>query len=140
MDEEVGQLSLEGGEVLVSREVVLRRCPAGDRVDDAVDELLCGSFATRCPDVAPEVFADDDVGGQLAPERWDLDVRLLEDRLARLVLDLCAAQLPGDLVVRMNARRGPAPLEGQTLDADAGETALVIDGAGGLLGGLDGPT
>src|SRR5215203_2619639 len=73
-----------------------------------------------------EVLADDDVGGQLAPEGWDLDVRLLEDRPARLVLDLCRAHLPRDLVVGMDARGGPAALERQAGDAGASETTLIV--------------
>ena len=37
--------------------------------------------------------------------------------------------LPGDLVVRVDARRGPAALEGEALHALAGEAALVVDWA-----------
>ena len=83
VDEQVGQLGLEGREVLVGREVALRLGPGGDRVDDAVDELLDAVLALRRADVAAEVLADDDVGGELAPERGDLDVLLLEDASCR---------------------------------------------------------
>jgi hypothetical protein len=38
--------------------------------------------ALRRAEVAAEVLADDDVGGELAPEVGDLDVLLLEDALA----------------------------------------------------------
>ena len=75
-------------------------------------------LALRSADVAAEVLADHDVRRELAPERRNLDVRLLEDGLARLVLDLSAAHLPGDLVVGVDARRGPAALEAEALDAD----------------------
>ncbi len=39
VDEEVGQFGPESPEVLVRSEVVLRLRPAGDGVDDAVDQL-----------------------------------------------------------------------------------------------------
>ena len=47
VDEEVGQLGLERLEVLVGREVALRLGPGGDRVDDAIDELLDAGLALR---------------------------------------------------------------------------------------------
>ena len=68
VDEEVRQLGLERGQVLVGREVALGLGPGGDRVDDAVDELLDAVLALRRADVAAEVLADHDVGGELAPE------------------------------------------------------------------------
>ena len=113
VDDQVGQLRLEGLEVLVGREVVLGLRPGGDRVDDAVDQLADAGLALRRAEVAAEVLADDDVGGELAPEVGDLDVLLLEDALARLVGDAGGPVLPGDLVVGMDARAGPAALEGQ---------------------------
>ena len=126
--EEVRQLRLEGGEVLVRVEVVLRQRPTGDGVDHPIDQLLDAALAAGRPDVAAEVLADHDVGGELRPEVGNLDVRLLEDGLARLVLDLCRAELPGDFVVGVDAGRGPAPLEGQAAGAGSGETPLVVDG------------
>ena len=113
VQEQVRQLRLEGREVLVRGEVVLRGRPGGDGVHDTVDELADAVLALRRADVAAEVLADDDVGGQLAPEGGDLDVVLLEDGLAGLVGDARVAALPGDLVVGVDARRGPAALEGQ---------------------------
>ena len=109
------ELRLERGEVLVRGEVVLGLRPAGDRVDDAIDQLLDARLAAGLADVAAEVLADDDVRGELAPERRDLDVLLLEDGLARLVADARGADLPGDLVVRVDAGLGPAALEGEAL-------------------------
>ena len=129
VDQQVRQLGLEGREVVVRREVVLRRGPGGDGVDHAVDELLDAALASGRADVAAEVLADHDVGGELAPEGRHLDVRPAdEDGLARLVLDLCGAQLPGDLVVGVHARRRPAPLPGQAVDVVAGEATLLVDG------------
>ena len=87
VDDQVRQLRLESGEVLVAREVVLGLRPGRDRVDDPVDELADAGLALRGAEVAAEVLADHDVGRELAPEVGDLDVLLLEDRLARFVGD-----------------------------------------------------
>ncbi len=133
--EEVGQLSLEGGEVLVRVEVVLGEGPGGDRVDHPIDELLDAALTTGRADMAAEVLADHDVGGELRPEVGNLYVRLLEDGLARLVLDLGRAELPGDFVVGVNAGGGPAPLEGQSAGAGSGETPFVVDGPDDRLQG-----
>ena len=96
------------------REVVLR-AGAQPAIVLTTRSISCLTLRSRLgrPDVAAEVLADHDVGGELAPEAGNLDVRLLEDGLARLVLDLGGAQLPGDLVVGVDAGRGPAALEGQ---------------------------
>ena len=77
----------------------------------------------------------DDVGGELAPEVGDLDVLLLEDALARLVGDAGGPVLPGDLVVGMDVRAGPAALEGQAAGALAGEAGAVRAGEAGRGGG-----
>ena len=79
VDEQVGQLGLEGLEVRVRGEVALGFGPGRDRVDDPVNELADGGLALRGAEVAAEVLADHDVGGELAPEVGDLDVLLLED-------------------------------------------------------------
>ena len=125
VDQEMGQLGVEGGQVLVRGEVVLRLGPGGDRVGDPVDELLDAGLALRRADVAAEVLADDDVGGQLAPEAGDLDVALLEDDLARLVADAGGPDLPLDLVVRMDALAREAALEGEAADRAAIVVAAV---------------
>ncbi len=142
----MGQLGLEGLQVVVGREVVLGLGPGRDRVDDAVDELLDAGLALGRAEVAAEVLADDDVGGQLAPEVGDLDVLLLEDRLAGLVGDAGGAVLPGDLVVGVDARAGPAALEGEALGAGLAVRFRAVEGGapragvavGGGLGGLAG--
>ena len=115
-------------EVVVRREVVLGLRPGGDRVDDAVDQLADGGLALRRAEVAAEVLADDDVGGELAPEVGDLDVLLLEDALAGLVGDAGGPVLPGDLVVGMDARAGPAALEGQAADGGRAVQLGAVEG------------
>ena len=56
VDDQVGQLGLEGLEVRVGREVVLGLGPGGDRVDDAVDQLADGGLALGRAEVAAEVL------------------------------------------------------------------------------------
>ena len=53
-------------------------------------------------DLPAEILRDDDVGGLLRPELRDLDVALLEDDLALLVADHRRADLPFDLVERID--------------------------------------
>ena len=79
-------------EVGVGREVVLGLGPGRDRVDDAVDELADGGLALGRAEVAAEVLADDDVGGELAPEVGDLDVLLLEDATCPISLAMPAVR------------------------------------------------
>ena len=141
VDEEVRQLGLERLEIGVRGEVALGLRPGRDRVDDAIDELADRGLALGRVEVAAEVLADHDVGRELAPEVGDLDVLLLEDALARLVGDAGGPVLPGDLVVGMDVRAGPAALEGQAASALAGEAGTVRAceagrGGGGLVGGL----
>ena len=71
----------------------------------------------------------------------DLDVLLLEDGLAGLVGDAGRPVLPGDLVVGVDARAGPAALEGQAAGPLAGEAGTVraaetLAGGGTLAPGL----
>ena len=61
-----------------------------------MDELLDAVFALGRADFAVEVLAADDVRGELAPERRDFAVGLLEDQLAVLAFDLRAADFPVD--------------------------------------------
>ena len=117
--------ALKVGQVGVGREVALGLRPGRDRVDDAVDQLADGGLALGRAEVAAEVLADHDVGGELAPEVGDLDVLLLEDALARFVGDAGGAVLPGDLVVGVDPRGRPAALEGQAAGALAGEAGTV---------------
>ena len=91
--------------------------PLRDRVDDAADELLDAALALGRADLAAEVLRDDDVGRLLRPEPRDLDVALLEHDLAALVADDGRAQLPLDLVERIDAGFGEEPRERQARPA-----------------------
>src|SRR3972149_4852475 len=118
----MGELRLEGREVLIRGEVVLRLRPGRGRVDDAVDQLLHAVLAARLADVAAGGLAADDGGGQLAPERRGLHVLLFEDGLAGFVADGRGPDLPGDLVVRVDAGARPAALEGEA----PGRPAMLV--------------
>ena len=96
MQAEPGQLAVEPLAVLRRGEVAVLDAPVGDRAGDAVDQLPDAVLALGRADFAVEVLADDDVGGQLAPDRRDFAVVLLEDHLAVLALDLRAADFPLD--------------------------------------------
>src|SRR6185295_6707716 len=62
-----------------------------------------------------EVFRDDDVGRLLGPEGGDLDVLLLEDDFPLFVADDGRADLPFDLVERVDARQREVALKVETL-------------------------
>ena len=75
-------------------------------LDHAADQLLHAALTLRRADLAAEVLGDHDVGGLLRPRLRNLDVALLEDHLAPLVADHRGAQLPFDLIERVDARLG----------------------------------
>ena len=96
MQAEPGEFAVEAFAIGGAGEVAVFEAPIGDRAGDAVDELLDAVFALGRADFAVEVFAADDVRGQLAPERRHFAVGLLEDQLAVLAFDLRAANFPID--------------------------------------------
>ena len=109
IDEQVLQLVAERLQLVFAGEVLLRARPLGDRVDDAADQLLDAALALGRADLPAEVLRDDDVGRLLRPELRDLDVALLEDDLALLVADDGRADLPFDLVERIDTFPGEEP-------------------------------
>jgi hypothetical protein len=118
------QVGSERVEILVGREVLLLRRPPGNRVDDAADQLLDAALALGGANLAAEVLGDDDVGRLLRPEPGNLDVALLEDDLALLRSDDGGAEVPLDLVERV--------------DAFAREEAFVLEtGSGSCFVGRD---
>src|SRR3972149_6197943 len=97
---------------MIAREVAARAAPAGDRVDDAADELPDAGLALGRAERPAEVLLRDDVRGVLRPGRGELDVALLEGVAALLVVrDDRIATLPLDLVVRVDALGREVPLE-----------------------------
>ena len=103
MQQDVGQLGLEGVAVLVGREVAARAAPVGDRAGDAADHLLDRALAVGRGELAAEVLLGDDVGRVLRPARRELDVALLE-RDVVAVADPGVAELPLDGVERVRSR------------------------------------
>ena len=120
-----GQLHLEGVGVLLGGEVAALAAPAGDRPGDAADHLFDRALALGAAEPAAEVLLGDDVGRVLGPGLGELDAALLEGGLLR-VADHGIADLPLDLVERMHAGRRKATLHGE-----APQTVLRT-GSGGL--------
>ena len=112
MEAQPGQLAIEALAILRRGEVAVFEAPIGDRAGDAVDQLLNTVFALGRADFAVEVFAADDVRRQLAPERRDFAVGLLEDQFAVLAFDLGAADFP---------------IDGGEQIIDVGRTELSVD-------------
>ena len=77
-------------------EIAVFEAPVGDRTGDAVYQLADAILTLRRADLAVEVLAANDVGGQLAPEARYLAVVLLEQHLAFLAFDLRGAYFPVD--------------------------------------------
>ncbi len=119
--EDVLQFGREGLQGVLAGEVLVRARPARDGVHDATDELLHAAFALGRADLAPEVLGHHDVGGLLRPGARNLHVALLEDHLALLVADHGRADLPFDLVERIDARKREIPRELQ-----AGERLVLV--------------
>src|SRR3712207_2124445 len=78
VQEDVGQLRLEGVAVLHGREVAALAAPVGDGARDAGDHLLDRALARRRAELAAEVLLGHDVGRVLRPGRGELDALLLE--------------------------------------------------------------
>jgi hypothetical protein len=103
-------------QVLVGCEVLLPARPVGDRVDDASNQLTNAALALGRSNLAAEILRNDNVGGLLRPALRNLDVALLEDELAALVRDDRGAQIPLDLVERVDIRVGEEPRKCQPCD------------------------
>ncbi len=88
-------------------EVPVLRAGRAVGAHDPVDELAQGPLACGAAERAPEVLARDDVRGVHRPEVGELHPALLEvDRAVAPVGHDDVPQLPGDLVIGMDARRG----------------------------------
>jgi hypothetical protein len=105
-----------------------RDAPVADGLGDAGDEGADAGLALGRADLAVEVLRGDDVGGGHRPVGGDLDVLLLEDGAALVVLDDGVAQLPGDLVEGRDAGAGEVAREGE---AGRGEMGTSGDGCAG---------
>src|SRR5262249_49487811 len=104
----------ERPQVLVVCEVLVGARPLRDRRHDAADQLPDAALALGRADLAAEILGDDNVGGLLRPRLRDLDVALFEDHFAALAADDGGAQLPLDLVERIDGGVAEEPGERQT--------------------------
>ena len=108
VEQDVGELVLEGLGVLVGREVAALTTPAGDRARHAADHLLDRRLALGRVHAPAEVLLGDDVGRVLRPGLRELDAALLERRVLGIADD-GVADLPLDCVEGMHARLREAP-------------------------------
>jgi hypothetical protein len=95
VEQDVGELGLEGVAVLLGGEVAALAAPIGDRAGHAADHLLDRVLAGGGAHLTAEVLLRDDVGRVLRPRLRELDVLLLEGNLVA-VADARIAQLPLD--------------------------------------------
>ena len=124
VQQDVGQLGLEGVAVVLGGEVAALASPGGDRAGDATDHLLDGVLARGAVELAAEVLLGDDVGGVLRPALGELDVALLEgDAVA--VSDAGVAALPLDGVEGVRAGIGE-----EAFDRERGSGRGLLDGGG----------
>src|SRR6478672_1165850 len=119
VEQDRGQLHLEGVGVLLGGEVAALAAPVGDRAGDPADHLFDRALALGAAELAAEVLLGDDVGRVLGPALRELDLTLLEGRALR-VSDHRIADLPLDLVERMHAGRRKSPLYGEALQTVSG--------------------
>ncbi len=133
LQQQVGELVVEDGRVVVAAEVSALDAPVANGLGHAGHQLAHAGLALRRVERAVQIFAGDDVGRRHRPVLGDLDVLLLEDDAALRVGDLRQAQLPLELVVGRDAGLGEEALEGQ-----AGRALLGVAFGGGSRGGLTG--
>src|SRR4029453_13636607 len=79
VDQDGGELVLEGAAVLLAREVAGLPAHLGDPAGYSTDHLLDGSLSLGGAELPAEVLLGDDVGGVLRPALRELDTALLED-------------------------------------------------------------
>src|SRR4030095_6230173 len=103
------ELGRERLQRVLAGEILLRARPPGDRVDDAADQLPDAAFTFGGAELTAEILRDNDVRRLLRPGFGDLDIALLEDDMALFVADHRRADLPLDLIERIDARPREVP-------------------------------
>ena len=137
MKEEVGEFGVESGGILGRGEVSVADAPIADGLCDTGDESADTRLALGGAIEAVEVLGRDDVGGSHGPVGRDLDVFLLEDGLALVVLNDGVAEFPDDFVVGRDTGAGEVTGEGEAGGVGGWEGCLRVLGgarAGGLVG------
>ena len=121
VDAEPSQIAVKIFAILGRFEVAIGNAPIGDRASHAMHELLDGVLALGRVDLAVEIFADHNVGGELTPGRRNLTGRLFKEHLAIFALDGRRAQIPLGRVKRARHIRGAE--RGRDLDGHPGSVA-----------------
>ena len=106
IDQQVLQVVTERLQVVFRGEILLLARPGGNRVDHPAHQLPNGPLTLRRADLPPEVLGHHDVRGLLRPELRKLNIPLLENEFTPLVGNDGGAQLPLDLVKRIDAVLG----------------------------------
>jgi hypothetical protein len=101
----------EGVGVRLGREVAHLRAPFGEGIHHAPDDLPHACFAFGRAELPAEVFGDDHIRRQLAPEGGHFHIVLFEHHAPALVGNDCRAPLPLDCVERVYACAGEASLD-----------------------------
>src|SRR5262249_12969996 len=107
--EDVLEVVAERLKILFARKIFLDARPAGERIDDAADQLFDAVLAFGRSNLPTKILGDDDVGRLLRPESRNLDVTLFEDDLTALVPNHCGPAIPFDFVKRIDAGFGEEP-------------------------------
>ena len=113
IDQEVGELRLEGVGVFGGRKVASVPSPLVNGVHHSSNELPDASLAPLAIGGSPEVLGDHHVGRQHGPTDGYFHVRLLEDHLSLFIGDACLALLPLNLIEGMHPGAGVNPVEVQ---------------------------
>ena len=124
MQQDVGELVLEGLRVGLGVEVAALPAPAGDGARHAADHLPHRVLALGRTELAPEVLLGDDVGRVLGPAGGELDALLFEGH-PLAVADAGVAHLPLDGVERMGLAIGE-----EAGDLQRPATGCVLRGGG----------
>jgi hypothetical protein len=141
VQQEVFQFVAEGVGVRVGREVAHLLAPCGEGVHHAPDDLPHARFAFGRAELPAEVFGDDHIRRQLAPEGGRFHIVLFEHHAPALVGDDCCAPFPLDCVEGVYARAGEASLDSQpcarveVIELFAGDVAVAFGGAAGFGSG-----
>ena len=89
------QVSVEVFAILRRIEVSICDAPIGNRTRHPMDQLTNRELAfLNIRRIAVKVLADDNVGGQLTPARWDLAIGLFKENFAAFILDGGASRFP----------------------------------------------
>ncbi len=126
VDTEPRQFAVKGLGVGLGGEVAVLAAAVGNGAADAMDELLEGVLPLSRFDVAVEVFAGDDLGGQLAPGGGHFNIILGKNGLAAVAIDPCGTLFPVNLIKGMDLGVGEMVFDLHTTTAVAQRRAFLF--------------